>query len=578
MMVRVSMWVATALSGALVFVSSVAAQACPAPPSFAGADALTHVRYLADDALGGRDAASPGERCAGDYVAAVLRQLGLEPAGEAGGYFQPFTVRVGSATGPGSGLAISGKPYEPGKAWGPFGFSGPVAAAGTLHFGGTGLGRAEGEPADSTGPGDLAGRIVVVDAAAEGGSPVADPHFQASVAQGRGAAGVLVLLGPGQPLPALDDERRPFLRIPVAAVEARAAAEVRRAALDGETATLSAPVVARTATARNVVALLPGTDEERAGEVVVVGAHYDHLGRGGAGSLAPDSREIHNGADDNASGTAALIEVARRLAGAPRPQRPVLFVAFSGEERGLLGSAHFVAEPTVPLDGAVAMLNMDMVGRLRDNTLTVYGMATADEWETLVGGVNEARSEPFRLSLLPDGFGPSDHASFYGRGIPVLHFFTNTHSEYHRPEDDWATIDGPGLDRIASYVADVAGALAGTGERVATALTPRTGVGRPAAADEDATGRGYGPYFGSIPDMATVDYGVRLSGVREDSPAERAGLRAGDVLVRFGGDEVADLYGFTYALRDRRPGDRVEVVVVRDGRRLTLYAVLGERR
>jgi aminopeptidase YwaD len=566
------------LAGLLASVSAsvVAAQSCPTPPPLPVDDALTHVRYLADDALAGRDVASPGERCAGEYLAAVFAHHGLEPAGDGGSYFQAFPVRVGSTLGARNGLAISGNPYELGKAWSPVGFSGTGTVEGPLRLLSGGLSGARGEAGDSAARDDLAGSIAVVEAGT-GESLAADPHFQASVAQGRGAAAVLVLLAPGTALPELGDERRPFLRIPVAAVAAETVEVVRAAAQAGAGGRLETEVDARTAMARNVVALLPGSDPRRQDEIVVLGAHYDHLGRGGAGSLAPDSREIHNGADDNASGTAALLEAARRLAEGPPTSRPVLFVAFSGEERGLLGSAHFVAEPTVALENAVAMLNMDMVGRLRDNTLTVYGMATADEWETLVERINAAGPEPFRLSLLPDGFGPSDHASFYGRGIPVLHFFTNTHSEYHRPEDDWHTIDGPGLDRIADYVTEISRVLAGTPDRVAVALTAQAGAGQ-AAAGEPGAERGYGPYFGSIPDMAPVDYGVRLSGVREDSPAERAGLRAGDVLVRFAGDEVADLYGFTYALRDRRPGDRVEVVVLRDGQRLTLYAVLGERR
>ncbi len=570
-----------ALGGLIAFVflptAGLSAQTCPPPPALPADDVLAHVRYLADDALEGRRVASAGERCAAEYLASVFEHAGLEPAGDGGTWFQAFTVRVGSSLGAGNELGISGQSRETGKAWTPFGFSASGRAEGALAYAGGGIRRHTGEPDDTTGADDFAGRIAVVEADPSG-TLAADPHYQATAAASRGAVGLLVLLAEGQPLPVLESEQRPFVGIPVAAVHAASADAVREAARAGATAVLRAEVRAREAEASNVVALLPGADPARADEVVVVGAHYDHLGRGGAGSLAPDSREIHNGADDNASGTAAAAEVARRLAAGPAPARPVLFIAFSGEERGLLGSAHYVASPTVPLEGAVAMINMDMVGRLRDNTLTVYGMATADEWEPLLERVNAERADPFTLSLLPDGFGPSDHSSFYGAGIPVLHAFTNTHSEYHRPEDDWQTLDGAGLARIASFVGEVAGELAGAGDRTAVALTARAGVGQPAAAGGDAPGRGYGPYFGSIPDMAPTDYGVRLSGVREGSPAERAGLRAGDVLVAFGGAEVADLYGFTYALRDRRPGDRVEVVVLRDGQRLTFYAVLGERR
>lgn len=550
---------------------------CPDPTALADGleGAMVHVRYLADDALEGRDVTSPGARCAATYIADRFDAAGLQPAGTDGTWMQPFEVRTGSRLADDNALAVAGEETALGADWAPFGFSGSGRVDAPLTYVGTDLPRDSTEAAEA-----LAGRIVVLEAAsaaAPSGSLPADPHFRASLAARRGAAGVILLLPEDAELPALDGERRPFVPIPAAAARGPLAETIRAAARAGESATLAAAVEPALGEARNVVALIPGTDPERADEVVIVGAHYDHLGRGGEGSLDPDSREIHNGADDNASGTAALLEVAARLADGPAPARPILFIAFSGEERGLLGSAHYVQEPTVPLDEAAAMLNMDMVGRLRDNTLTVYGMVTAPEWESLVRGVNQARDTPFQLALLPDGYGPSDHSSFYGVGIPVLHFFTNTHTEYHRPVDDWDTLNGDGLDRIATLVADIAGTVAGAGARVAELTPVASQPPAPVAAGEES-GRGYGPYFGSIPDMAPTDYGVRLSGVREGSPAERAGLRAGDVIVRFGGTEVTDLYAFTYGLRDAAPGDRVEVVVERDGQRLTVYAVLGERR
>jgi membrane-associated protease RseP (regulator of RpoE activity) len=269
--------------------------------------------------------------------------------------------------------------------------------------------------------------------------------------------------------------------------------------------------------------------------------------------------------------------VARTLAEGPPPSRPVLFIAFSGEERGLLGSGHYVREPTVPLDDATAMLNMDMVGRLRENRLTVFGLGTAPEWEGILQGANASMDEPLSLTLAPDGYGPSDHSSFYGIGIPVLHFFTNTHSEYHRPEDDVETINGPGLERVATLVGRVTAEVAGVGS-ASTAAPELSLVETEPPQPSESGGRGYGPYFGSIPDMGSQEYGVRLTGVREGSPADAAGLRGGDVIVGFGGDEVGDLYAYTYALRARKPGDAVDVIVMRDGQRLSLQAVLGERR
>ena len=229
------------------------------------------------------------------------------------------------------------------------------------------------------------------------------------------------------------------------------------------------------------------------------------------------------------------------------------------------------------LGKAVAMINLDMIGRLQENTVTVYGTGTAQEWEAVANAANARLATPLKLAFSPDGYGPSDHASFTAVGIPVLHFFTNTHTDYHRPTDDWEKIDANGLERISEVVAGVTRTLAGTPGTVAMSLT-RVRQERPAAPAAGDASRGYGPYFGTIPDMTPRDFGLRITGVREGSPAERAGLQAGDVIVEFDGKAVADIYAYTYALRDKKPGDAVKVVVERAGARLTFNAVLGERR
>lgn len=573
-------WVSSSLILALAMSAGAgAAQGCP--EVVFGSDSLTpvlgHVRYLADDALRGRDSGSAGERCAADYIAARFSEAGLEPAGDDDSWFQSFRLRTGSRLTAGNVATFGDDANEPAENWVPWGFSasGSVSAPTQWIESGT-------LPTDL----DLNDRIAVVDAHPVGLDPAAleaDPHFRASALARRGAVAVVFVLPDDAPLPDPTVERRPTVPIPTIAVRGPLAERVREQAQSGGLAQLTIALEPAYTTARNVVALLPGRDDGRRSEVVIVGAHYDHLGLGGDGSLEPDIEAIHNGADDNASGTAALIEVARQLAAAPEPpQRPVLFIAFSGEERGLLGSAWFTEHPTHALDEAVAMLNMDMVGRLRDETLTVFGMATAPEWPDVLEALNEPESGEattrFELALLRDGYGPSDHSEFYAEGIPVLHFFTNTHGDYHRPTDDWTTINGAGLERIATFVARLTERLAGIG--TSDLVTPTAIVAQPPTANpDDESGRGYGPYFGSIPDMASsVDYGVKLSGVRVGSPAERAGIEAGDVLVRFGDTEVTDLYAFTYGLRDARPGDQIQVVVLRDGVRLSFNVVLGERR
>jgi aminopeptidase YwaD len=585
-----AVFLALLLPGHFAGSSAVLAQSaatCPAPESlvqgFQGP--MIHVRYLADDALEGREVGSPGERCAGDYIAAYFRNLGLTGAAPDGSFFQSFEVPMGAILGGENSLRISDLPVLLREEWIPFGFSPSGRVTAPLVYGGSGVGRpgSENDPHAQLG---LEGMIVVVEASDPHGpgmtSMAGDPHFKASTAARLGAAAVLVLLKDGTPLPDMTRERRPTVRVPAAAISGIAAEKVREAARAGWQADLSVTVQPRMVEARNVAAKIPGADPTLADQVIIVGAHYDHLGFGEEGSLAPDSRTVHNGADDNASGTAAMMEVAARMMGAAeRPSRTILFLAFTGEEKGLWGSGHYVKEPLLPLENTVAMINMDMVGRLRDNTLTVYGTGTAQEWPALLEHLNARQPEPFVISPIPDGFGPSDHSSFYGGSVPVLHFFTNTHAEYHRPEDEWHLIDGPGLERVTALVEDVSWELAGEGTRTAVALTLVEGAGPPPArpeAGDPSAAQGYGAYMGTIPDMTPQEFGVRITGVREGSPAEHGGLLAGDVIVALGEHDISDLYAYTYALRDHKPGDAVTVEVLRGGERLRFMVVLGLRR
>ena len=320
----------------------------------------------------------------------------------------------------------------------------------------------------------------------------------------------------------------------------------------------------------NVVAVVDGRDPRLRDQAVVVGAHYDHLGLGAVFSQAPDQRgQVHNGADDNASGTVALLEIARRLAKRP-PRRSVVLVAFSGEELGLLGSTAYVRRPAMPLERTFAMINLDMVGRLRHDRLLVFGSETAVEFPALLDSLN--RAARFDLKASGDGFGRSDQQSFYVAGKPVLHLFTDLHEDYHRPTDDWEKINIDGLVRVAGFATELARSL---GDRE----TPLTFVSRPAPviASGDRPSGGYGAYLGSIPDMSAGGPGVRLSGVRSDSPAARAGLREGDVLIQLGRHEIADLQAMTDALRSHQPGDTVIVVFRRGGATDSTRAVLARR-
>jgi hypothetical protein len=575
------------LAGPAVSLSAQQVIDCPDVDRLtAGMDpAAAHVRYLADDALEGRGAGTRGARCAAQYIADQFEAIGLAGAGQNGSYFQGFPIRAGAVLGTESTLRTPQSTYTLAEDWIPFGYSGSGAATGTLLYAGDGINR-PADPNNEYPTFDLAGRIVVVEDGdlrmPSSQALQTSAHFKASVAAGRDAAGMIVLLGEGRGLPNLSGETRAALRIPVAAVRGEAADRVRQAARNGDRVLLAASVQPRSVEARNVVALLPGSDPDLADEVLIIGAHYDHLGFGGEGSLDPDAfGEVHNGADDNASGTSGLIEIARRLTvGERRPARSVLFLAFSAEEKGLWGSAHYVRNPLLPIEQSIAMLNMDMIGRLEGRTLTVLGVGTAEEWTDVLRAANQATARPLTIATSPDGFGASDHSSFYGEGLPVLHFFSNTHVDYHRPSDDWERVDIEGLVQIVDLVSEVAldvAGVAGSDERIAlTAIGPDAALahGQPSS----STGGGYGPYLGTIPDMVPVDAGLRLTGVREGSPAAEAGIRGGDIVVEFGGAEVGDIYAYTYALQDHEAGDSVEIVVLRDGERLTFTAVLGDRR
>jgi Peptidase family M28/PDZ domain len=324
----------------------------------------------------------------------------------------------------------------------------------------------------------------------------------------------------------------------------------------------------REAAVKNVVAVLEG-EGPKADETIVIGAHYDHLGYGGQGSFLPGKHEIHNGADDNGSGTSALIEIARRLAMREKKlPRRVVFIAFTGEERGLIGSARYCKEPLVPLEKTVAMLNMDMVGRLVDDKLIIQGVDTAAEFEPIIDELNKQYG--FNLSKKPGGFGPSDHASFYAKKIPVMHFFTGLHKDYHRPSDDFDKINVAGMRRVAELVADTAVALAEAPDR------PKLVESKSSTPSEG--GDGDRPYVGTIPDFAQEQPGYGISGASKDSPADKAGLKGGDVIVHFGASKIGSLEDFDSALRKYKAGDKVPVIVRRGKEEVKLEVILAPPR
>jgi hypothetical protein len=587
---------------------SAAAEALLAP-----ADLLRHVEALAAPAMEGRASGTPGGERAAAYIAAEFARAGLTPGGEEGSYLQPFEVITGIRLGPANALLFEGLPAPPtspavGRDFIPLSFSAEGSVEGEVLFAGYGITAPELGYDDYAGQ-DATGKVVLVMSHEprerdEGGPfrrPEAYRHTEARTkvtnAREHGAVAVLLVRDPNNHKDEADDliglrgassSRSSVLAVNITQAFADrllAAAGTRlsdlQAAIDANLTPRSLPlpgvrvrlgvdVIRERGRTANVVGILPGRDPALGEEAVVIGAHYDHLGRGGEASLAPDAfGTIHPGADDNASGTAVLIGLARAFAAAGGARRTLVFAAFAGEEMGLLGSSFYTRNPPLPLEKAAAMLNLDMVGRLREGKILVGGVESAQEWP----GILRAATRGLGLNLVMrgDAYGPSDHTPFALKERPVLFFFTGPHSDYHRPSDTADKINVAGLGQVATLVYRAVAAV--TGEPAPPAFV--RAIGRPPAA---RAGRGYGPYFGSIPDFgATEAQGVLLGGVRPGSPAERAGLRAGDVIVRFGGVRVTNLEDLVYALRAKRVGDTVEVIYQRDGTERVSRATLERR-
>lgn len=325
----------------------------------------------------------------------------------------------------------------------------------------------------------------------------------------------------------------------------------------------------------NVVGVIDG-EGPHADETIVIGAHYDHLGRGGEGSLAPNSNEIHNGADDNASGTAALLELARRFGErAKKPARRIVFIAFSAEEKGLLGSRHYVKKaPLFPLEKTVAMFNFDMVGRMKNDKLTIYGTKTANELEAIIDeSMSDDELEIKKIGSASGLGGSSDHASFVMAQIPAVHFFTGTHPDYHRPSDEVDKINAEGMRRVADFATRFIDRVVERSSRVGFVKIedsdPHAGMDLPAG--------GRKTYLGTVPDYGEEVEGVLLNDVKKDSPADKAGLKAGDIIVEIDGAPVKNVQGFTVILYQHKPGDTIEVTVERDKERVILKPILGSR-
>lgn len=338
-------------------------------------------------------------------------------------------------------------------------------------------------------------------------------------------------------------------------------------ALQGSAASISVSIEPLNTETNNVLGFLEGKGS-LAGETVIIGAHYDHVGMGGNGSLAPGTIAVHNGADDNASGTVAMLSVAKqvseRIAETPNHRR-VVFMGFSAEERGLLGSKHYVKQPRFPLKSTVGMINLDMVGRLNDNELTVYGTGSGEGFDSLVDKVNSNQETPFKLFKMSSGYGPSDHQSFNEVGIPVLFFFTGIHNDYHRPSDDFDKINYGGLNRITNMVSDVAMDWATRESRPKFAETNRRVEIR----------RQMTAFLGVS--LADTDGSILVGQVTAGGPAATAGLRSGDQILKVANRNVAASSEVIDWVRSQAPGNKAKIQIQRDGESMELTVELGKR-
>jgi len=345
---------------------------------------------------------------------------------------------------------------------------------------------------------------------------------------------------------------------------------------------LRTDVSPRRRTLKNVAGYLPGNDPKLRDEIIVIGAHYDHLGlaeQGGSLDSSPLGK-IHHGADDNASGTSGIIELARAFSEDKiHLRRSVLFLAFAGEELGLFGSANYVEHPRFPIDRTIAMLNLDMIGRMQQNKLFIGGVGTSPGFRNLVA--EEGKSLDLHFDFTDSGYDASDHMSFARKRIPVLFFFSGLHADYHRPSDTWDKMEPNETAKVLELVEGVVRRIDAAGarppyvqvrdDRRYRAESPEHG----GAGDEG--GGGYGAYFGSVPDFGENINGVKFADVRPGSPAANAGLQAGDVLTEFEGQPIRNLYDFTEALRGKNPGDEVTVMVLRGGQQVRAKVKLGRR-
>lgn len=574
-------------------------------PEITKTEIKTHIEFLASDELQGRFTGSEGCREAADYIADEFDNYGLEPLFD-GKFLQSFPFISGLELGNKNSLSleINGNKLslelEQNFITAPF--SGTKKVEGQIVFTGYGISAPKLNYDDYAGI-DVKDKIVLV---MRYNPEYDNPHSKfdeystfrqkATVARDKGAKGIIFVNGH---FPKDDDDKLIEFRYDRGSLlKDISAIHIKREYVDqlfkskgldfseyqksiSETKTpmsfefekskilnLETEVNEIEKQSWNVAGYLEGSDPKLKNEYVVIGGHFDHLGYGETGSLYRGSdKQIHNGADDNASGTTGVLELAEKFSSMKNNlKRSMIFVTFSGEELGLLGSNYFVNSSVIPANQMISMINLDMIGRLdEEKKLVVHGTGTSTIWKDLL---NNKNSYDLKLTFNDEGFGPSDHSSFYGKQIPVLFFFTGTHTDYHRPSDDAEKINYDGQENVVRFVYDVASNITNNDSKPEYVNVPRK---------ESENMGGWKVYVGTIPDYSTNVEGFKLSGVSEGGPAQKGGLKGGDIMIKFGDKKITNIYDYVYALKEFVPGDKVDVVVLRDGKEMTFHLILGAR-
>jgi len=589
----------------LVFIFSGILAAQNNNPEITSAEIQDHINYLASDQLEGRMTGTPELYKAAEFLKKEFESYGLKPLFN-GSYFQefPFMEKLELSSENILELNFENESLSEsyymvvGSDYTTLSFSDNLLVESELVFAGYGI-SAEELDYDDYANVDVKDKIVVV---FRNHPDMKSPHsefeqysslrYKTTIARDRGAKGIIFL----NTLDKTNDELITLKYDNAGKIKDISAVQLKRNlandmfrnyntdifsiqklidslktpasfTLKNYSAKILTDVKELRGTSVNVGAYIDAGNENFKDEYLVIGAHFDHLGWGGDNSLYMGEPSIHNGADDNASGTTGLLELAEKFASIKNQlDRKIVFIAFSGEELGLLGSSFVVNNFPIPIENNITMINMDMIGRLNDkNDLIVYGTGTSSKWKNILDDKNEY---DLNLTFNDEGFGPSDHSSFYGKKVPVLFFFTGTHSDYHKPSDDADKINAAGQEKVLKFIYDVALTIVNSETRPDYISVERKDTGKMT---------GTKVYVGTVPDFAGEVDGYKLGGVTDGSPAAKAGLQAGDIITQFGNKKISNIYDFTYALGNYVPGDKVNVLAKRGEEELTFEIELGSR-